>query len=127
MRDLIGPNDDVAVYDLADVGDLFYADSEDGPIVCRPDRSAVIRLMTDEGEVYELAELFGDDFWNAEALAARIRATGSVNLDHWVFLRFVYGSRAYESNGVEASRAAREREEAKWEPCGSLRLGARTV
>lgn len=127
-RTKLGTADEVYVWDCAD-GDLYYGEmTEDGERpVLRPDRAATIRLTTDAGEVYELDKSFGDDFWNAEAFAVRIRQTGHVNLDCWRFVRYIYGSRAYESSGEEFARAEQEREDAKWEPKGSWNFARRTA
>jgi nucleoside-diphosphate-sugar epimerase len=109
------PLDSVEVVDNAEVGNLYYGDrNEDGERpVLRPDREAIVSLVTDYGEVYHLACQFGDDFEKAERAAARIRAEGSVNLNRWRFVRVVYGSSAYV--GEEPYLVAREREDALWD------------
>jgi len=114
----------VEVVDWADAGDLYEGPmNEDGERpIRRPDREAVVVVEDARGELFTyngrdplVHFTFGEDFEAAEKLAARIREAGKVRGEFWRYWRTVYGSTAYQEDGLEELAAQREREEARGE------------
>lgn len=110
----------IQVADRAHTGDAYEAQFEDCTKVLNPDHGYHLTFTTEAGSVYHhehtfpfgfgmhsgvLAQDEAEALSRAEALLARVRAAGDINLDHWHFARTVYGSSDWD-DGIEMSLPA---------------------